>query len=83
MILHIKCLESSFPTLSFLCIKFFIRVFENVINKVFQKSAGRAFKMANEAFFRAHFVRFLSAMLILGGRYPDYTEGLRKKVTST
>ena len=51
MIISVKSSESSLITLSFVCIRFFVRVFEDILISVFQEGNERALKMFKKAFF--------------------------------
>ena len=51
MIISVKSSESSLITLSFVCIRFFVRVFEDILISVFQEGIERALKMFKKAFF--------------------------------
>ena len=81
MIISVKSSESSLITLSFVCIRFFVRVFEDILISVFQEGIERALKVFKKAFFKAEFVPFsLYYLLTLGRCYPAYSECLRKRL---
>ena len=81
MIISVKSSESSLITLSFLCISFFGRVFEDILISVFQEGIERTLNVFKKAFFKAEFFPFsLYYLLTLGRCYPAYSECLRKRL---
>ena len=83
MILYKKCSKSPLLTLSFLCVEFYIRVFDDIAMKVFQKGSERVFKMLKKGFFLwlilFFFVRIADSGKILFSLYKVF----KKKVAGT